>query len=206
MPLETSLFTLSSTFINHRHCRGGPEWGQVRQCGAWETPCFSPKYEALIKLLGTTPQHLTPSTQMECTQASVATHYSPKVCGWIGVRDGEWVCVCVCGGVTIKHSDTFNSHQAKTLIWIHPINLNDAHTVAATEQLCRNEWGQGDKFPAEGHCKKQWQLFTERGGCVGVCVVGGITHLNLHFLQTLEAIARVRFGLMTGRKGKRQPE
>lgn len=70
MPLESALFRPSSSFINHRHRRGGPERGWSRQCGAWETPCSGPKNEALIKPLTTTSQHLTPSTQLDYTQVN----------------------------------------------------------------------------------------------------------------------------------------
>lgn len=68
------------------HCRGGPAWGRVRQYGAWETPCCSPKNEALIKLHTTTSQHLAPSTQLDYTQVKAATH---TAYGW----GREGVCV-----------------------------------------------------------------------------------------------------------------
>lgn len=41
-PLEASLFRLACGFINHAAQRR-TERGQVRQYGAWETPCPSPK-------------------------------------------------------------------------------------------------------------------------------------------------------------------
>ena len=66
-------------------CRGGPQRGQVRQYGAWETPRSSPE-NALIKPPATTSQHLAPSTQLEDTQVKVAT----------GIIYQRCVCMCVC--------------------------------------------------------------------------------------------------------------
>lgn len=70
------------------------ERGQVRQFGAWETPYSSPKNEALINPPTMTPQHLTPSSQLDHTQVEVATHiiYQRRVCVCVHQCIKEGVC------------------------------------------------------------------------------------------------------------------
>lgn len=96
MPLGTLLFRPSCSLINHT-VQKRAELGQVRQYGAWETPCSTPKKEVLIKPPSTTSQHETISTQLDYAQVKEAAHIIHRG------RGKAYECVHVDGNEELRH-------------------------------------------------------------------------------------------------------